>query len=65
MCAKTSEQLEAKYLECQSAIEMRSDTGFRHKENKGGEVDGEALKGVNVERLGRAYGKKTDCHSFV
>ena len=42
-----------KHMVCAKQLEAHSDTGFRREENEEGEVDGKAIRGVNIIRLGQ------------
>ena len=49
-------------MQCQRQLETHSDTGFRRENDKEGLVDGKAMRGVNVFRLGPRTGKVVQCH---
>ena len=53
---------------CAQYVEFHSDTGFRREENEEGEVDGKAIRGINIIRCGKETtqlqpsGTATKCH---
>ena len=42
-----------KHMICAKHVEVHSDTGFRREENEEGEVDGKAIRGINIIRFGK------------
>ena len=50
---KNPKALTYKYMTCTKKLEARSDIGVRREENEEGEVDGKAIRGVNIIRLGQ------------
>ena len=47
-------------------LEVHSDTGFRREENEEeGEVDGKAVKGVNIIRLGQQLSDANGLVTFI
>ena len=55
-------------MTCAKKLEVHSDTGFRREENEEGDVDGKAIRGINIIRLGTEHtdiagaGVKFVCH---
>jgi len=54
-----------KHMVCVKKLEAHSDTGFRREENEEGEVDGKAIRGVNIIRLGQQLSEANGVLIFI
>ena len=62
---KNPKALTYKHMVCAKQLEAHSDTGFRREENEEGEVDGKAIRGVNIIRLGQQVSESNGLLTFM
>ena len=62
---KNPRALTYRHMKCAKKLEAHSYTGFRREENEEGDVDGKAIRGVNIIRLGQQISEVDGIISFV